>query len=344
MIDVRARALRRTTPRSGRGAAPLRPDLATLAKALSAWFQDASGRIAEARGGAPEDQAVIAREWDEHERRARDALRRFTDSVERQPTAATMGKVNASKTLMLSRWYGDLEELRGAARGRRRHKRLPHPPHPQGRRAARQRHPGEDPDNASFEREPRAAEEAAALDEFPSSLHVTFEPGNRDEFANALRVCRFPTADDANYELEEVRGRLPRHPPPHRRAAPPRARQLRASEVTLRVRPLPDTRASRIFEVPDLVDCPGRRPADRRRTPRATSGRQEPPGLPPGGQRPRPAHPRWPRRSPAPSARERSSSEARGATGSSAARGQMRGRVVLALPTPERPCASAPSA
>jgi hypothetical protein len=39
-------------------------------------------------------------------------VRRFAEAVERQPTAATMGKVNAGKTLMLSRWYGDLEELR----------------------------------------------------------------------------------------------------------------------------------------------------------------------------------------------------------------------------------------
>ncbi len=239
---------------------PFDQTLGTLAKALGAWFQDASGRIAEARNGAAEDQAVIAREWDEFERRARDALKRFAESVERQPTAATMGKVNAGKTLMLSRWYGDLEELRelpvgdadttgcltrltrkGGAKldGAIRVKTL---------------------DNASFEREPKAAEEAAALDEFPSNLYVSFEPGNRDEFARALRVCRFPTADDASYELEEVRRgefHVTRLKTGEYRL---RSLQLRASEVTLRVRPLAETRASRIFEVLDLVDCPGADP------------------------------------------------------------------------------------
>lgn len=247
-------------PAPAEGQRPFDQTLATLARALSAWFQDASGRIAEARGGAPEDQAVIAREWDEHARRAREALRRFTDSVERQPTAATMGKVNAGKTLMLSRWYGDLEELRelpvGDADTTGCLTRLTRKGGAKLDSSVRVK----TLDNASFEREPRAAEEASALDEFPSTLHVTFEPGNRDEFAKALRVCRFPTADDANYELEEVR-RGDYHVTRLRTGELRlRSLQLRASEVTLRVRPLPDTRASRIFEVLDLVDCPGADP------------------------------------------------------------------------------------
>lgn len=239
---------------------PFDQTLATLAKALTAWFQDAAGRIAEARNGSAEDQAVIAREWDEHERRAREALKRFAESVERQPTAATMGKVNAGKTLMLSRWYGDLEELRelpvGDADTTGCLTRLTRKGGPKLDGAVRVK----TLDNASFEREPKAAEEAAALDEFPSSLYVSFEPGNRDEFAKALRVCRFPTADDASYELEEVRRgeyRVTRLRTGELRL---RSLQLRASEVTLRVRPLPDTRASRIFEVLDLVDCPGADP------------------------------------------------------------------------------------
>lgn len=239
---------------------PFEEALAALARTYTEWLADASGRITDARNGPPDDNAIIDREWTETERRAREAVRRFAEAVERQPTAATMGKVNAGKTLMLSRWYGDLEELRelpvgdadttgcltrltrrGGAKldGAVRVKTL---------------------DNAAFESEPAAAEDAATLDEFPASLHVVFEPGNRDEFAKALRVCRFPTADDANYELEELRRgefRVVRLRSGELRL---RSLQLRACEVTLRVRPLPGTRAARIFEVLDLVDCPGADP------------------------------------------------------------------------------------
>ncbi len=234
--------------------------LSALARTYSDWLADASGRITDARSASPDDNTLVEREWGDVERRAREAVRRFAEAVERQPTAATMGKVNAGKTLMLSRWYGDLEELRelpvgdadttgcltrltrrGGAKldGAVRVKTL---------------------DNAAFETEPAAVDDAATLDEFPASLYVTFEAGNRDEFAKALRVCRFPTGDDANYELEETRRgeyRVVRLRSGELRL---RSLQLRACELTLRVRPLPDTRASRIFEVLDLVDCPGADP------------------------------------------------------------------------------------
>lgn len=239
---------------------PFEATLGALAQSWQLWLTDASGRIADARQGPPEDQAIILREWDELERRARDAVRRFAEAVERQPTAATMGKVNAGKTLMLSRWYGDLEELRELPVGdadttgcltrltRRGGARLDS--------SVRVR----TLDNEAFEREPAAAEDAANLDEFPGTLHVVFEPGNRDEFARALRVCRFPLADDANYELEEVRRgeyRVTRLRSGELRL---RSLQLRACELTLRVRPPSGTRAARIFEVLDLVDCPGADP------------------------------------------------------------------------------------
>lgn len=239
---------------------PFEEVLAGLARVCNEWFQDASGRIAEARQGPPEDQAIIEREWAEFERRAREAIKRFAEAVERQPTAATMGKVNAGKTLMLSRWYGDLEELRELPVGdadttgcltrltRRGGARLDN--------AVRVR----TLDNEAFEDEPAAAEDAATLDEFPSSLYVAFEPGNRDEYARALRVCRFPLADDANYELEESRRgeyRVVRLQTGELRL---RSLQLRACELTLRVRPTPESRAARIFEVLDLVDCPGADP------------------------------------------------------------------------------------
>ena len=261
MIDVFE--LARYGDRLPQPAAAQRPfdeAMGALARALTLWFDDASGRIAEARGGTADDQAVVAREWDEAERRAREALRRFTDAVERQPTAATMGKVNAGKTLMLSRWYGDVEELRelpvGDADTTGCLTRLTRKGGARLDAAVRVK----TLDDAAFAREPRAAEEASALDEFPPVLHVTFEPGNRDDFARALRVCRFPTTDDANFELEEQRRgeyRVVRLRTGELRL---RALQLRASEVTLRVRPPADTRAGRIFEVLDLVDCPGADP------------------------------------------------------------------------------------
>ena len=239
---------------------PFEATLSALAQTWQLWLQDASGRIADARQGPPEDQAIIAREWDELERRARDAVRRFADSVERQPTAATMGKVNAGKTLMLSRWYGDLDELRelpvGDADTTGCLTRLTRRGSAKLDAAVRV----QTLDNEAFEREPAAAEDAANLDEFPGSMYVTFEPGNRDDFARALRVCRFPTADDANYELEEVRRgeyRVTRLRSGELRL---RSLQLRACELTLRVRPPAGTRASRIFEVLDLVDCPGADP------------------------------------------------------------------------------------
>jgi hypothetical protein len=261
MIDVFELArYGRELPAPAAAQRPFEEHLAALARTYAEWLADVSGRITDARSGPPEDHAIIDREWAESERRARDAVRRFAEGAERQPTAATMGKVNAGKTLMLSRWYGDLEELRelpvgdadttgcltrltrrGGAKldGAIRVKTL---------------------DNASFETEPAAAEDAATLDEFPSSLYVTFEPGNRDEFARALRVCRFPTADDSSYELEETR--RGEYHVVRLRSGELRLRslQLRACEVTLRVRPLPATRASRIFEVLDLVDCPGADP------------------------------------------------------------------------------------
>ncbi len=240
--------------------APFEASLAALARTYSDWLADASGRVTDARNGPPEDNAIIDREWADAERRAREAVKRFAEAVERQPTAATMGKVNAGKTLMLSRWYGDLEELRELPVGdadttgcltrltRRGGARLD--------AAVRVK----TLDNAAFETEPAAADDAATLDEFPGSLYVGFEPGNRDEFARALRVCRFPIADDANFELEETRRgeyRVVRLRSGELRL---RSLQLRACEVTLRVRPLPDTRAARIFEVLDLVDCPGADP------------------------------------------------------------------------------------
>ncbi len=239
---------------------PFEATLVGLARSLQEWLGDASGRVADARQGPAEDAAIIDREWEPLERRARDAVKRFAEAVERQPTAATMGKVNAGKTLMLSRWYGDLEELRELPVGdadttgcltrltRRGGARLD---------AAVK---VTTLDNQVFEREPAAADDAATLDEFPGSLYVAFEPGSRDEFARALRVCRFPTADDANYELEELRRgeyRVVRLRSGELRL---RSLQLRACEVTLRVRPPPGTRASRIFEVLDLVDCPGADP------------------------------------------------------------------------------------
>lgn len=234
--------------------------LGALAQTWQLWLTDAAGRIGDARQGPPEDQAIIAREWDELERRARDAVRRFAESVERQPTAATMGKVNAGKTLMLSRWYGDLEELKelpvGDADTTGCLTRLTRHGSAKLDSAVRVR----TLDNDAFEREPAAAEDAANLDEFPGSLYVCFEPGNRDEFARALRVCRFPLADDANYELEETRRgeyRVTRLRSGELRL---RSLQLRACELTLRVRPPQGTRASRIFEVLDLVDCPGADP------------------------------------------------------------------------------------
>ncbi len=249
-----------TLPAPAASQAPFEASLAALARTWSDWIADAAGRINDARSGPPEDAAIIEREWVEPERRARDAVKRFVEAVERQPTAATMGKVNAGKTLMLSRWYGDLEELRELPVGdadttgcltrltRRGGARLD--------AAVRVR----TLDNASFEQEPLAAEDAASLDEFPQTLYVAFEPGNRDEFARALRVCRFPTADDANYELEEMRRgeyRVTRLRSGELRL---RSLQLRACEVTLRVRPITGTRASRIFDVLDLVDCPGADP------------------------------------------------------------------------------------
>jgi hypothetical protein len=234
--------------------------LSALARTFSDWLTDASGRITDARNGPAEDHSIIEREWTDVERRARDAVRRFAEAVERQPTGATMGKVNAGKTMMLSRWYGDLEELRELPIGdadttgcltrltRRGNARLD--------AAIRVK----TLDNASFESEPAAAEDAATLDEFPQSMYVSFEPGNRDEFARALRVCRFPTADDSNYELEETRRgeyRVVRLRSGELRL---RSLQLRACEVTLRVRPTQGSRAARIFEVLDLVDCPGADP------------------------------------------------------------------------------------
>ncbi|MEZ4389950.1 MAG: hypothetical protein R3A48_02550 [Polyangiales bacterium] len=239
---------------------PFEATLGALAQTWQLWLNDAAGRISDARQGPPEDQAIIAREWDELERRARDAVRRFAEAVERQPTAATMGKVNAGKTLMLSRWYGDLEELKelpvGDADTTGCLTRLTRRGGAKLDAAVRVR----TLDNEAFEREPAAAEDAANLDEFPASLYVTFEPGNRDEFARALRVCRFPLADDANYELEEERRgeyRVTRLRTGELRL---RSLQLRACELTLRVRPPAGTRASRIFEVLDLVDCPGADP------------------------------------------------------------------------------------
>jgi hypothetical protein len=234
--------------------------LAALARTFSDWLTDASGRITDARNGPAEDHAIIEREWTDVERRARDAVRRFAEAVERQPTGATMGKVNAGKTMMLSRWYGDLEELRELPVGdadttgcltrltRRGSARLD--------AAIRVK----TLDNTAFESEPAAAEDAATLDEFPQSMYVAFEPGNRDEFARALRVCRFPTADDSSYELEEIRRgeyRVVRLRSGELRL---RSLQLRACEVTLRVRPAQGSRAARIFEVLDLVDCPGADP------------------------------------------------------------------------------------
>ena len=239
---------------------PFEASLAALARTYSEWLADASGRISDARSGPAEDVAIIEREWSEAERRARDAVKRFAEAVERQPTAATMGKVNAGKTLMLSRWYGDLEELRelpvGDADTTGCLTRLTRRGGAKLDAAVRVK----TLDNASFETEPAAADDAATLDEFPASLYVSFEPGNRDDFAKALRVCRFPTADDANYELEETR--RGEYHVVRLRSGEMRLRslQLRACELTLRVRPLPDTRASRIFEVLDLVDCPGADP------------------------------------------------------------------------------------
>lgn len=239
---------------------PFDASLAAVARCLHDWMADAAGRIADARQGPPEDGAIIAREWDEVERRARDAVRRFAEAVERQPTAATMGKVNAGKTLMLSRWYGDLEELKelpvGDADTTGCLTRLTRKGGAKLDAAVRVR----TLDNEAFESEPAAADDAASLDEFPASLYVTFEPGNREDFARALRVCRFPSADDANYELEEQRRgefRVTRLRSGELRL---RSLQLRACEVTLRVRPPAGSRASRIFDVLDLVDCPGADP------------------------------------------------------------------------------------
>lgn len=239
---------------------PFEAGLTALARTYSDWLADASGRIGDARNGAPEDAALVDREWSESERRARDAVKRFAEAVERQPTAATMGKVNAGKTLMLSRWYGDLEELRelpvGDADTTGCLTRLTRRGGAKLDAAVRVK----TLDNEAFESEPGAAEDAATLDEFPSALYVAFEAGNRDEFARTLRICRFPTADDASYELEETRRgeyRVVRLRSGELRL---RSLQLRACELTLRVRPLPATRASRIFEVLDLVDCPGADP------------------------------------------------------------------------------------
>lgn len=239
---------------------PFEVVLSGLARTLNDWLTDASGRITDARQGDSDAAAIIAREWEPLERRARETIKRFTDAVDRQPTAATMGKVNAGKTMMLSRWYGDLEELRELPVGdtdttgcltrltRRGGARLDS--------AVRVT----TLDNEVFEREPAAADDAATLDEFPSSLLVAFEPSSRDDFARALRVCRFPIADDANYELEELRRgeyRVVRLSTGELRL---RSLQLRACEVTLRVHPPSESRAARIFEVLDLVDCPGADP------------------------------------------------------------------------------------
>ena len=247
-------------PAPAQAQSPFEASLTALARTWSDWLADASGRISDARNGPPEDAALVDREWSEAERRARDAVKRFAEAVERQPTAATMGKVNAGKTLMLSRWYGDLEELRelpvGDADTTGCLTRLTRRGGAKLDAAVRVK----TLDNASFESEPGAAEDAATLDEFPSSLYVAFEPGNRDEFARTLRICRFPTSDDASYELEETR--RGEYHVVRLRSGELRLRslQLRACELTLRVRPLPDTRASRIFEVLDLVDCPGADP------------------------------------------------------------------------------------
>src|SRR5689334_3178044 len=89
-------------PAPARAQAPFEASLAALARTYSDWLADASGRITDARSGPPEDGAIIEREWSDAERRAREAVKRFAEAVERQPTAATMGKVNAGKTLMLS--------------------------------------------------------------------------------------------------------------------------------------------------------------------------------------------------------------------------------------------------
>lgn len=247
-------------PAPAEAQSPFEASLTALARTWSDWLADASGRISDARNGPPEDAALVDREWSEAERRARDAVKRFAEAVERQPTAATMGKVNAGKTLMLSRWYGDLEELRelpvGDADTTGCLTRLTRRGGAKLDAAVRVK----TLDNASFESEPGAAEDAATLDEFPSSLYVAFEAGNRDEFARTLRICRFPTSDDASYELEETR--RGEYHVVRLRSGELRLRslQLRACELTLRVRPLPDTRASRIFEVLDLVDCPGADP------------------------------------------------------------------------------------